>query len=446
MESQGCIGYTTSKFATKSTIHPSKRSRMHTEVTYGSCNTTDNPETSSNESTAENNDSSSSEYTPEDQTSKRKYHSVKSASDLVSKFTLSTRQASRVCQSLADGGVDLPTPSQTAIWRRVIENGKIKADKIKHLLQNEKKFCLRFDGKRIGKKEYEVICHTSPTRSVNLSAVCCDSGSSECIFTQIKKIIDEFDAWSSIQMIICDTTSVNTGRKNGIVIRLQKEFESKGFQKPQYIGCQNHVLDLILRHLLDFNFPTASKKTEINNSFVDDVLNDYEKLQNEYIANGSAEVAESDGKNLTWRDDYKFLFELCQAFKYFKTSRLFPKIKWRKLPSLHNARWNSRATFALLAFFLIPSHRENLEKVCNFISNEWAEAWFSNQHYKKSIYQDLFRGITELSCPKALKCFQTHWVDIPSAVEVARSNVVAERGIKIMEEIQSITNISVQNF
>ena len=88
------------------------------------------------------------------------------------------------------------------------------------------------------------------------------------------------------------------------------------------------------------------------------------------------------------------------------------------------------------AFFLIQSHRENLEKVCNFISNEWAEAWFSNQHYKKSIYQDLLRGITQLSCPKILKCFQTHWVDIPSAVEVARSNMVAKRGIKIMEEIQ----------
>ena len=77
-----------------------------------------------------------------------------------------------------------------------------------------------------------------------------------------KKLSMKFDAWSSIQMIICDSTSVNTGRKNGIAIRLQKEFGNKGFQKPQYIGCQNHVLDLILRHLLDFNFPTASKKTK----------------------------------------------------------------------------------------------------------------------------------------------------------------------------------------
>ena len=56
-----------------------------------------------NASTAENNDSSSSEYTTEHQTSKRKYHSAKSASGIISKFTLLTRQACKVCQNLADG-------------------------------------------------------------------------------------------------------------------------------------------------------------------------------------------------------------------------------------------------------------------------------------------------------------------------------------------------------
>ena len=109
---------------------------------------------------------------------------------------------------------------------------------------------------------------------------------------------------------------------------MQKEFENKGFRKPQYIGCQNHVLDLIRCHLFDLNLSTASKKkqtTEINYSFVDDLSNDFEKLQNEYIANGSAEVAESEVKNLTRRDDYKFLFELYQTFKNLKHHSDFQK-------------------------------------------------------------------------------------------------------------------------
>ena len=198
--------------------------------------------------------------------------------------------------------MELPTPSQTAIWRRVIENGKNKAKTI-----NEHNFCIHFDGKRIEKKEYQVICLTGPTRSINLSAVCCAGGSSECIFNAIKKTLDEFEAWSSIKMIVCDTTSVNTGRKNGVVVWLQREFEDKGFQKPQYIGCQNHELDLILRHVLDWYFPTTSKKPEINYGFVEAILSDYEKLQVDY--SGVKETPEVE--NLTWRNDYKFLLELC---------------------------------------------------------------------------------------------------------------------------------------
>ena len=188
----------------------------------------------------------------------------------------------------------------------------------------------------------------------------------------------------------------------------KKSLKTKNFRSLNIMPLKIMCWILFFVTCLTSIFLLHQKKTEINYSFVDDALNDYEKLQNKYIANGSAEVAENKVKNLTWIDDYNFLFELCQAFKYFKASRLFQKIKWRKLPSLHNARWKSKATFALLPFFLIPSHRENLEKVCNFISNQWAEVWFSNQHYKKSIYQDLLRGITQLSCPKALKCFQTH--------------------------------------
>ena len=104
---------------------------MAAEVSHGS--TTADLNLFFDNSTSECTDSSSSEYAVEDPVQKRKYESAKSASGLVSKFSLSTRQASRVCTSLADDGVRLPTPSQTAIWRRVIENGKNKAKTIKHI-------------------------------------------------------------------------------------------------------------------------------------------------------------------------------------------------------------------------------------------------------------------------------------------------------------------------
>ena len=50
-------------------------------------------------------------------------------------------------------------------------------------------------------------------------------------------------------MIITDTTNVNTGKRNGVVVKLKSMFEVKGVTIPQFIGFQRHVLDRIL-HLV----------------------------------------------------------------------------------------------------------------------------------------------------------------------------------------------------
>jgi hypothetical protein len=142
-------------------------------------------------------------------------------------------------------------------------------------------------------------------------------------------------------------------------------------------------------------------------------------------------------ENLGWRDDFKFLFELCEAYKFYKTEEKWPSIKWHKLPSLHSARWNSRGIFALVAFFLLPNWREQLKVTCDFIATTWSRAWFSNQHYSETAYEDLLSAISKLKCPKAVKCFSNHWKKEPSVLDVPRSNIVAERAVKLMEEVHS---------
>ena len=87
----------------------------------------------------------------------------------------------------------------------------------------------------------------------------------------------------------------------------------------------------------------------------------------------------------------------------------FPFIKWRKLPFLHNVRWNSRAIYTLISYFLIPKWRVIQEKPCSFISNVWQEAWFSKQMFNEEVYQNLMNSISELNCPGAMKCLTTHW-------------------------------------
>ncbi|KAG0724579.1 hypothetical protein GWK47_040332 [Chionoecetes opilio] len=125
----------------------------------------------------------------------------------------------------------------------------------------------------------------------------------------------------------------------------------KGLEMPQYIGCQHHILDRVLKHVLDFYVSKTTTKPSLNYKFIDELLENYEELQSEYKAETKMDVDENPG----WRDDFKFLYELCKAFQHCKKHSAFPVIKLRKLPSLHSARWNSRANYTLIAYFLLPS-------------------------------------------------------------------------------------------
>lgn len=268
---------------------------------------------------------------------------------------------------------------------------------------------------------------------INLGILICKSGTAQDIFNELKKLLDEYKAWQSVKMIISDTTAVNTGYKNGIVTRLQKEFQSKGLLEPQFIGCQNHILDLILRHLLDFFTPTASQKPQMNYDFVEIISVEYYSLQEKYVG----DIALPIFNNLGWRDDFRYLFEICEAYKLHISSNKFPIIKWRKLPCLNNARWNSRGTFALMAYFLLPDYRKKLKPFCNFISTTWASAWFSNQIFDGNVYDKLLTDLLKLNCTKAINCLQKHWVNQPSVLDVPRSNIISERAVKIMEDIHA---------
>ena len=362
---------------------------------------------------------------------KRKYHATKSAAKLVSKVSLSTRKASAVLQNLAKEGIDVPTPSQSGIWRRVIKDAERVKNRLKEII-GEEKFCLHFDGKRIDNKEYQVVCVKNSARTLHLGILACESGSSEDIFIPIQALLDEYNAWRSIKMIISDTTVVNTGHQSGVVVRLQRQFRQKGLEEPQFIGCQHHILDLVLRHVMDSSFATKSRSPNINYNFIEDVLAGYEDLQKRYSGTEMMATHENPG----WRDDFRFLFELCKVYNFFQMKGKWPYIKWRKLPSLHSARWNSRAIFALIAFFLLPKWRDQLKATCDFITDVWAKAWFSNQHYLDA-YNKLLAAVFKLKCPKALRCFSTHWIKERSVLDVPRSNMVAERAVKLMEELHS---------
>ena len=61
-------------------------------------------------------------------------------------------------------------------------------------------------------------------------------GKAQTIAEVLQDVLEEFNLWGSIVIIVADTTSMNTGKKTGVVVRLQQMFEEKGHPKPKFIS------------------------------------------------------------------------------------------------------------------------------------------------------------------------------------------------------------------
>lgn len=351
------------------------------------------------------------------------------AVELVNKVHISTRKAAKICEELAQSGIKISTPSQPAIYKAVMKSAEQKEELLKKQLKEEN-WCLHFDGKKINGKEVQVILLKNESKEIYLGVLVLDDGKANSISHAIKDILSKFELYECIKMIICDTTAVNTGNKNGVVIQLQNYFKSIKLNTPQYVGCQHHILDLILRHVMDELLGGKTSSPEICYNFIPELINNYNELKISYTQNKE----KIDTKNIKWRDDMQYLFELGNAFRYFQKNQKFPFIKFKTIPPISNARWNSRAILALLAFILIPKYRSELYPICDFICGQWYDIWFSDHQFNEDNFQLLKLSLARFE--NAKKCFLKHWVQDDSFIKnQQRSNICAERAIKIVQDI-----------
>jgi len=153
VESCGTVGYTTSKLASIKSIHPSKRRKIVSEDNSGLQN--DLKPLSEEDKTDESDD----DYLPHSEDNKKRKHRRSKTSvavNLVTKNMLSTKKASSICKTLNDEGINLPTPSQSGIYKATFKYAEqMKRDCVINL--KKENWSLHFDGKYINKKEYQVI-------------------------------------------------------------------------------------------------------------------------------------------------------------------------------------------------------------------------------------------------------------------------------------------------
>ena len=104
--------------------------------------------------------------------------------------------------------------------------------------------------------------------------------------------------------------AVNTGKENGVVVKFQKTMSEKGYEKPQFIACQHHILNLVLRHIMDFQLGGSIRSSQLPYNFINEITNSYKVLKANYEHDSELLSNENPG----WRDDFRFLYQLCEAF------------------------------------------------------------------------------------------------------------------------------------
>ena len=428
IESKGHIGYSTGKPASANTIHPSKRKNAM-EATVSTLTSLALPDCSeSSTDSSENSTDSPWEDDNAASMSKRKHNPTGIARCLVTCSKLSSHGAAVVCRQLSGGGIEIPTPCQSAIHKAIYTRA---AQVKKHLVStlHLEKWSIHFDGKHIEGFEYQAVVLKNESKEIKLTTLKLKDGKAQTIAEGLQDVLEEFNLWGSVVMIVVNTTNMNTGKKTGVVVRPQQMFEEKGHPKPKFISCQHHVLDRVLRVVMDDELHGSTKSPNIEYLFVQDLMSNYDKLKAAFN-NGKTEIKETGG----WRDEMKFLYHLTRAFRHLTERNEIPFVNFKQIPNISNARWISCAILALLAFILMPESRVRLRKICSFISYSCVDHWFSSQLFRVEDFEELSEALNDYL--KALNCLKTHWKTDDSPINIARSNQCCERAIKVMQELQ----------
>ena len=105
---------------------------------------------------------------------------------------------------------------------------------------------------------------------------------------------------------------MNTGRKIGVMVILQRVQKLLNLPVAQYVGCQHHVLDRILKHVMDETLAGATRSPDIAYNFID-IVREYDSLKTKFVQRPTR----FNLPTITWGDELLFLLKLEYTFSLF---------------------------------------------------------------------------------------------------------------------------------
>ena len=136
-----------------------------------------------------------------------------------------------------------------------------ESDKMKKELKKTLKksiWALHFDAKKIKQKEVQVEVLENNDQKIKLAALLLENGKAKTIVSALISLLNEFDIWEVIKVIICDTTNTNTGAKGGVVIYFKKGVYSQEIRSSTVYwlpaSCVRFVIETCMDEILEAKY------------------------------------------------------------------------------------------------------------------------------------------------------------------------------------------------
>lgn len=299
------------------------------------------------------------------------------------RHAVSDRAASALASALLDDlGIVTETETKNVIDRSKVRRERIRNREILQECQDIEINGLFFDGRKdksltikkgtdgrfrkVTVKEEHISLIEEPG-SHYLGHITPASGSSRSIVDSILSYTDSHNiSTANLHAIGCDGTNVNTGWKKG-VIRLIEET----LQMPmQWLVCQLHANELLLRHL----FEHMDGKTSGPNAFTGPIGKALQTCEANAITyfEPIGEVIQCNARDLS--TDQAYLLQICSAVSSGVCS---PELSAKDPGKMSHSRWVTAANRILRLYVTLDSPSKDLKDLALFVMNVYAPMWFS---------------------------------------------------------------------
>lgn len=266
---------------------------------------------------------------------------------------------------------------------------------------NQENLVVHLDGKKLPiidgsneKEERIAVTVTGKDKEKLLAVPALNESSAENIAAIVNETVLEWNLTNSVVGLSFDTASVNTGKKNGTCIRLQRKLK----KKLLWLACRHHTSEIICSDVyktLFSNTPSSAPYPELFKTFkqawkhldkknikkCDDKSLNCKKLKakKKEVIDFILKYLNSKHKNKI-RADYLELLEL--TLIYFGVTP--PNgIKLKAPGAFSNARWMSKAIYVLKIYLfrhqfeISPQTLKACKTFCSFLCLYYVKYWIT---------------------------------------------------------------------